>query len=182
MLTDKEKDLIEKYIDFHKKAGGTVTPDNKPRFILSLGEGFFDINPIISKCIALDLIKYKLSDRTGWTSLTKKGWDFTTFKNFEKMVLNQQEIDKITIDKLKIDLLNAKRKGRMFWPMTILTIILGVFSLINQTNTVLRQDSLEQIRTRLNTTDSVLYRLTEKLQEFRSDTSKSVSKTQILDK
>ena len=130
----------------------------------------------------MDLIKFKFPDRTGWTTLTKKGWEFTNFKDFEKLVLNQQEIDRITIEKLKTDLINAKRKGRMFWPMTILTIILGFFSIINQTNTVLRQDSLEQIKTRLNTTDTVLYKLTEKLQEFRSDTSKSVSKTQFLDK
>ena len=87
----------------------------------------------------------------------------------------------MTIDKLKTDLLYAKRKGRMFWPMTILTIILGLFTIFNQIKTVLTQDSLEQIQIRLDITESALYKLTEKLQEFHSDTSKVVSKTQFLD-
>ena len=107
MLTEEEKKIIEKLIQFHKNADGTVYPDIKPSFNAFLGVGYINTHPLIDKCVTLDLIKYKFPDRTGWTMLTKKGWEFTTFENFDNMQLSQKEIDRITIDKLKADLINS---------------------------------------------------------------------------
>jgi hypothetical protein len=97
MLTEHEKIIVERFIELHKKMGGTVTYDMRHPFVESLGYGFFDLNPIIDKSVALELIQYKLSDRTGITTLTKKGWDFKSFEDFDRMLLSQQEVDRLTI-------------------------------------------------------------------------------------
>jgi len=178
MLTEEEKKIIEKLIQFHKNADGTVYPDIKPSFNAFLGVGYINTHSIIDKCVTLDLIKYKFPDRTGWTTLTKKGWEFTTFEDFDNMQLSQKEIDRITIDKLKADLINSRRQAKMFWPLTILTIMIGLFSLYSSINKP-SNSSLKNLELKVHTTDSVLNSLIDKMEQARIDTSKHVSKPLI---
>lgn len=131
MLSDEEKYIIEKLIEFHKKKGGTMSYDQSSDFFKSIGSEFRILNVYVDKAIAIDLIKYKFSDRTGWTVLTKKGWEFTSFGDFENELKNQNEINKITIEKLQIELSNSRRQKRAYWPMTILTITVSLIAIVS---------------------------------------------------
>jgi hypothetical protein len=181
MLSEEEKKIIEKFIEFHKKRGGEVSHDSRLDFTMSLKRAsFFDINPIISKSIALGLIKYLFSDRTGWTTLTKVGWDFKNFNEFDKLKLNQQEIDKITIDKLKTDLRNSKRQSFMFWPLTLLTIILGLTTIYYSTKEQ-NTDLIKNLETRIDKVDSVVNDLNDKIEQVHYDISRHDSTSLIKD-
>jgi hypothetical protein len=137
-------------------------------------EGFFDMNPIVNKSIALGLIKYLFTDQTGWTELTKQGWDFSNFNEFDKSNLNQQEIDQITIKKLKVDLGNSKRQSIMFWPLTILTILLG-FSTLYYSTRKPNTNSIKNLETITRRLDSVVKDLNVKFEQIHADTSRLVS-------
>ena len=170
MLSTKEKAVAEKFIELHKNHGGTVSHDTKFNFAKSLSNSFYDMNPIISKLIALNLIEYTLSNMTGMTSLTKQGWDFKTFNDHERMLQSQNEIDQITIEKLKVDLRNSKRQAKMFWPLTILTILLGTISIFYSFNSS-SNNSYIKLEQRIQTADSAINSLEKEMKLIRSDTS-----------
>ena len=177
MLTDKQKKISEDFISFHKKHGGTLTPDKPYEFKESIGATHLDLKEILNKLIALDLIKYKFPDRTGWTDLTKKGWDFTNFADHDNQLMSQSEIDHLTIEKLRIDLKTAKRNARMYWILTPLTIVAGLSGIIR---TEQNKDLTKRTESRVNTIDSAVHSLSDKLEQVLSDTSRHASKSKSL--
>lgn len=171
MLTDEEKYIAEKLIALHKKHSGKIGYDTRFEFLYKLNS---TSDTIINKLIALDLVKYTLSDRTGLTSLTKKGWDFVSFAEYEKQLLNQAEIDRLTIEKLRIDLKAAKRNNKMYWVFAGLTMATALSGIIR---TELNIGSTKKTDLKVNTIDSVVHSLSDKLEQVLSDTSRHASKT-----
>lgn len=177
MLTDNERIISEKFIAQHKKRGGTLSHDDRYPFKQSNGMEYIDLNTIINKLIALGLIKYKFPDRTGWTDLTKNGWDFTNFANHDKQLMSQAEIDRLTIEKLRIDLKAAKRNNKMYWVFAVLTMATALSSIIR---TELNINSTKKTELRVNTIDSAVHGLGDKLEQVLYDTSIHVSTTKPL--
>ena len=162
MLSEKEKGILEEFIAFHKLKGGTVSHESHrdfralPNVKKKMGAGFYSLRSIIDKSIAIGWMKYTLADRTGLTSLTKEGWDFTTFETHEKLEMSQKEINELTIEKLKTDLINARRQAKMFIPLTIMTIVLGLISIITSISSYRKEVSLRQLEKKQNLIESKL--------------------------
>ena len=174
MLTANEKYIIENLIEYYKKEGGTLTPDSLFKFRDTIRPVAYESHTIIDKSIAIGLIKYKFSDRTGWTVLTETGWNFTTFKEFEKNKSQGKEIYESTIEKLKVDLKNAKRQARFFYPLTALTLILGILNISNYSKTKQTDNSIKHLELRVDTTNRVVKDLIGRIGSVRVDTSTRV--------
>jgi hypothetical protein len=172
MLTDEEKTIAEKLIALHKKHGGNIGYDTRLEFLYNIKKTYVSSDSVVNKLIAIDLMKYTLSDRTGMTSLTKKGWDFTNFANHDKQLMSQAEIDHLTIEKLRIDLKAAKRNNKMYWVFAVLTMATALSSIIR---TELNINSTKKTELRVNTIDSAVHGLGDKLEQVLYDTSIHVS-------
>ena len=171
MLNATEKHIIEKVIEHHKKHGGMLTPDNRYDFRDTLNFKDFEPHIIFSKAVALGLIEYTRKNVLGWTSLTKPGWDFTTFEKLEENQNQEREIYEITIEKLRIDLRNAKRQAKYFYPLTALTIILGIISIVNFSTPTQERNSIKHLELRADTTSRAVKDLTDKIDSVRHDIS-----------
>ena len=158
MLTEIEMPIAEKFIELHKQHGGTVSHDMRFNFMQSIGQGFIDMNPIIDKLIAMELIKYKLPNQTGLTTLTQKGWDFVSINDHFRTIVDQHIIDKMTIEKLRLDLIKARREAKMFWWLIGMTVVMFVFSVYSFISGIVSNQSQEALQEKL-------YRIERKLQE-----------------
>ncbi len=171
MLNTTEKYIIENLIDYYKKQGGTLHTENLYKFKNTIRNVDYESHTIIDKTIAIGLIKYKLSDRTGITVLTEPGWNFTTFDKFEQTKNQEKEIYEITIDKLRTDLKNSKRQSISFYPLTALTIILGILSIVNFSTPTQERNSIKHLELRADTTSRAVKDLTDKIDSVRHDIS-----------
>ena len=175
MLNATEKHIIEKVIEHHKKHGGMLTPDNRYDFRDTLNFKNFEPHIIFTKAVALGLIVYTRKNILGWTSLTEKGWNFTTFDKFEENQNQEKEIYEITIEKLRTDLKNARRQSKWFYPLTGLTVLLGIISIINFSTPTQERNSIKHLELRVDTIYHAVKDLTGKIDSVRADTSTHVS-------
>lgn len=178
MLTQTEKYILETLIHFYKTHGGTLSHEMHDMFRQSaefkrrIKHRFYNLNPVIEKAIALGLLKYTLPDRTGLTSLTKAGWTFTNFEEFEKLETGQREIDKLTIEKLEVDLVNSKRQAKMFIPLTILSISLGIISILTFFLSFSKNATLNELQSKQEKLESIIDKLEIPDKELTMDTTK----------
>lgn len=179
MLNATEKHIIEKVIEHHKKHGGMLTPDNRYDFRDTLNSKDFEPHIIFGKAVALGLIEYTRKNILGWTSLTEKGWKFTTFEKYEENQNQENEIYEKTIEKLNLDLLTAKRHSKFFYPLTFLTIVLGLITIAKFTLDTQVQVSIKNLELRVDTTSRAVKDLTHKIDSVRVGTSTHVASSTI---
>ncbi len=184
-MTEEEIKLIDKWIKILYSKAGQFTlfdefyKETQLRYNQG-GETPFELSQITKLFTQKGLIEAQNNyTATKFTQLAYDiyfagGWN--EYQN--KISYNQQrqkEIDGLTIDKLKIDLKNAKRQGKFFYPLTFIAFLSAGVTIASLIINTRNNNSIKNLEIRTDTIDISVSKIKTVLELVRPDTSKGDS-------